>query len=499
MDDFTPSPEFEKKLRTAVSAPSADTEFVRRLRAQVMAASAEASQEPTRKNHRFAPAALLKKAQSSSKRFSTWFSRLASGASHPTTNPAPSKGSETMRNRMLLPALVAVITLAVVAFFTLHPTSTVSAQQILDRASAAQTAAASAQGIGHTRIEIYQNFQPLGGENAGTKTVDSYTYPATGQYRVVTQDAAGKVTDAFAIDRSFTYSTKEAGNGALTIYRTPLTQDDLRKQQAADPATASQAGPGDPAASTKALFDQFNNNPRVALEGMEKRADGTQVYVLVDRNYHTQKALNGQDEKTYTGSVKMIFNAQNYQLVESQTTIRQDGKDILIDAARFLVDEVLQVETHIAWDLSDLKGATLVDEKAQPEQSAPQFGTLSEHELASRTRDGYVLKTLPAGFTLKIVAVDNQPKDQPYQFEVNYATEAGETFGLQAIGAMDPGFVETNFYDGSYKTANGMVLYYSISGSSAILALPDGNCFLLTSSLTRERVQTLVEDLVPAQ
>ena len=69
---------------------------------------------------------------------------------------------------------------------------------------------------------------------------------------------------------------------------------------------------------------------------------------------------------------------------------------------------------------------------------------------------------------------------------------------------MDAGFVETSFYDGSYKAANGLVLNYSSGrpqgspeGTSGMLTLPDGTCFLLDSTLSREQVQKLVEDLVP--
>ncbi len=117
--------------------------------------------------------------------------------------------------------------------------------------------------------------------------------------------------------------------------------------------------------------------------------------------------------------------------------------------------------------------------------------------------DTYVLKNIPDGFTESIIAAPGQTDDQPFTYEINYDNTSKENFGLLAIGLLDEGFVEMNFYDGSYKTSNGMVLYYSISrpenssdGTSAILATPDGASFLLISTMSRQQVQDLVENLV---
>lgn len=155
----------------------------------------------------------------------------------------------------------------------------------------------------------------------------------------------------------------------------------------------------------------------------------------------------------------------------------------------------------VAWDLSDLKGVTIVNETKQSAQANPTIETLTEQELATHTNSFYVLKPLPAGYTETITAVADQPKDQDYyQFEINYTGSNGETFGLQAVGHMDSGFVASNFYDGSYKAASGLIIYYSPSnpngGTSAMLSAPDGNSFLIISNLPREQVQNLVETLV---
>ncbi len=198
----------------------------------------------------------------------------------------------------------------------------------------------------------------------------------------------------------------------------------------------------------------------------------------------------------------MIFDAQTYQLVESELTIYKDGKDIVIERVQFLVNETLPSGSQVAWDLSDLQGITFVDDPkvVQPEDT-PQV--ISEQELAAHV-NAYVLKTIPDGFTEEITALPNQPKDQPYAYEINYRNQANEVFGLQAVGVLQDGFVAASFYDGSYKTASGLVLYYSSSrpnnspeGTSAMLTLPDGTSDLLISTMSREQVQALVEDMVP--
>ncbi len=104
-----------------------------------------------------------------------------------------------------------------------------------------------------------------------------------------------------------------------------------------------------------------------------------------------------------------------------------------------------------------------------------------------------MLSELPEGFTQEIVARANQPADQPYTFEVNYHGSRMRS-SYAGHGQLDAGFVETNFYDSSYKTASGLVLYFSPSDGGSTAApphtgRPSGNSFLLISSLPREQVQ----------
>ena len=78
------------------------------------------------------------------------------------------------------------------AVFVASNVTTVSAQQIITRATAAQ--ALPTQGIWHTQIQIYQNHTMLTGDHPGTTTIDDdYLDLTTGQYRFATQDSAGKL------------------------------------------------------------------------------------------------------------------------------------------------------------------------------------------------------------------------------------------------------------------------------------------------------------------
>jgi hypothetical protein len=469
MGDFTPSPEFEKKLQAAASAPAADPTFVHRLRAQL--AGAQTQSQPEAKP-------------------SSWWSRLMRGASASTGGPL-------MRPRLILPALAAVVLVA--AVFVFNSATTVSAQQILDRASAAQSALNSAQGIWHVLFETYQNPQAIPGDKAGTKTLtEEYFDLSANRYRSITRDAAGEIMSVSASDGASSYSTNGPIDASRTVYRTPQSQKNGDKPYVADPATVA-----------KAVFDQFHNNPRVKLEGKVTWTDGSQAYVLVNENYQTNKTANGQNEQTLIGATRAVFNAETYQLLEIQTLVHKDGNDILIQSIRYLANETLPAASPVNWSLGDLQGVVLADasEASQTEQSSSdvQSRTITEHDLA-QYGEAYVLKTVPQGFTQEIILHLSSAKDQPPSFEVNYTNPAKEFFGMQAVGVMDPGFVETNFYDGSYKTAAGLTLHYTPSShdsttgnTSAMLVAPDGNCFLISSTLPREKVQALAEDLIPAR
>ena len=264
-------------------------------------------------------------------------------------------GDVTMRKRSILATGLAVLALATVAVLVFNNVAPVSAQTILNRATVAQAAQAAAQGIQHTRIEIYENRQALVGEQPGTTVIDEDYYdPATGYYRYLTQDTSGKILEAAAYDGSFFYSaqTADINNGSMTVHRIPQTQDDVRKRQSGDGGTVT----------LESLFEHFRKNSHVELVGKETWMDGRQVYILVDRNFQTEKLPNGQEQKSFTGTMKMLFDARTYQLVESETTVYKDGREITLEKVRFLLDEVLQPESRVDWSLSTLQNVTFVDD-----------------------------------------------------------------------------------------------------------------------------------------
>lgn len=404
-----------------------------------------------------------------------------------------------MRKRYILGAGTTVLALALVAVLTFQRVVPVSAQTILDRATAAQAAQSAAQGIQHTRIEIYENPQAVEGKQAGTTVInETYYDPATGYYHFLSQDLNGKILEVGAVDGSYDYIAlaEDIANGSITIHRTPLDQDDAQKKLAVNSDTTSM----------ESLFDHFRKNPHVEVAGKETR-DGRQVYVLVNRNFQTSKLPNGQDQKDFIGTMTMVFDAQTYQLVESETTVYKNGKEIVIEKVRFLVDEVLQPGTPVDWSLNDLQNVTFMDDQPQEVEDV-SFETISAEQLSAHTNlysQAFVLHNIPEGFTQEIVAMSNQPTDEPYRYEIHYRNPAsGAAFNLQAVGVMDEGFIEKSFYDGSYKSAAGLVLNYSSShpegsgnGTAGMLTVPGGTSFLLDSTLSRAEVEALVDNLVP--
>lgn len=390
-------------------------------------------------------------------------------------------------------SVVAALVLAVAVLFLATNANTVSAQQILERASAAQSAVGTGTGIWHNQIRIFDNPQAIVG--GGTTTVvDSYLDVATGLNRYVTTDDSGKVIEVSANDGKFDYySHIDQPGDPLPVFRS-----------AADPNNVKGGGrPVDADALAKNLFESFRSNPRVEVQGQVTRPDGRKAYVLVNHNYQTEN-VNGQTQQTLTGATTMIFDVQTYALLETETTLRKDNQDVTISKAEFLVDELLPTTSTVAWNLSDLPGITIVDEAAEPDtttaQADPQPITVAD---VSKHAGVYLLGEVPAGFTLAVVAAPNQPTDQPYAYEATYSGPNDQSFDIMAVGTLDDGFVDQNFYDGSYKATNGLMVHYSPSSdadsTSAMLTSPDGKLnYLIGGTFTREEVQKMVEGMVLA-
>ncbi|HSD83855.1 MAG TPA: hypothetical protein VLG46_08355, partial [Anaerolineae bacterium] len=216
-----------------------------------------------------------------------------------------------MKKRVILPALVAVAAVAGAVILFAQNVPTASAQQILDRAYAAQSAVKSAQGIHHIQIESYYNFEALEGNSRGTKTiVDSYRDVQTGNWRNVTTAAdTGKVLDVFAYDGSNTYSTKgpldSTSPESLTIYRSPQSQ-----------AKVADLHPGGEAVvDFEQLFAEMRADPKVKVEGKGTWSDGRSVYIL-----STQQPGKFLRDPNSLQTKRMFFDANTYRLLEEQAT-----------------------------------------------------------------------------------------------------------------------------------------------------------------------------------
>jgi hypothetical protein len=389
-------------------------------------------------------------------------------------------------NPKLSTILATLAVIVVVTVLVARTYSPVSAQQIVERADAARTTNAAATGIRHTVIDLFDTTTEFSGDLAGIhRVVEDFYDPASGFYRSVVKDTSGALLRGGSVDGKFDYSFDHPSADAVSIQRTPLSAD----QQSKANAVSVDAGADD-------LFEQFKNNPNVKLASTITWTDGSKAYVLELKSYQADPA----GQKTYTGSTSMTFNAKTYALLESVSTRVKDGKDEVISDAKFLTDEVLPAGTAVAWDLSDLPGVSYVDASA-PEQEDVTFGTLTVDELAAHAQ-AYILNPVPTGYTQEIDAVTNQPADQEFQYEVNYKQNGKTVFGLQSVGQLGVDFIQQSFSDGSYIAANGLQIFYSTShpsngnGVSAALVTPDAGDYLLSSTLTREDVQKLVETLV---
>jgi hypothetical protein len=476
MNEPTLTSEFENKIEQAASTPGADPEFVKALRGRLMLADPGVNPQPGMNLKR----GLLNRLCN--------IRDVFSGRSYV-------QGNSSIPNRFVIPTLAVIALLVLGGYLAFRSTTSVSAQQIIVRASEAQLAAKPSQGIWHIRIENYENPNALMGDQAGITTITDQQFDLTkGMYRIVTQDTIGRVVQVNADDGEFIYWGIRGDDAVIDA---PIEVTRVPR----DPKYTKEAPLYDPAEVEKSIFNQFRENPRVKLEGKSTWRDGGEAYVLSLPNYQTQKQSNGQEAQSYTGETRAVFDVDTYQLLEEKTLLRKDGKDVVIQSVVYLVNEILPQEHDVAWDLSDLNGITFVDKQDVEQTKVIETKTISEHELAARA-NGYVLKTIPEGFSQEIIVTS----EEPFRFEINYTNAAKEFFWMQAIGEVEAGFAETNFYDGSYRTASGLVIYYSPSqndnqnkGTSSLMVAPDGNGFLLMSTMSREQVQSLAEDLVPVK
>ena len=455
--------------------------------------SLAAQSEPSPQALSLLQARLARAAQPAPSRPPVWPARPAPGAGRTPTRTL--RGDIPMRTRLMIPALIALVAIAVATFLVLQPAAPVSAQQVLDRAYAAQSAAPPGEGIQHIRAEVYVNMQ-AGRESKGeTRTIlDGYADLKTGIYRQVTTDAAtGRVLEANGYDGTYLYTgwpDEGQAGGQLTIYRAPQSIDQVAELK-----------PGAPAADDRQMFQSMRQEPGVKLLGQETWPDGRTVYVLRWEHPANTSADAGPKRG---GSTTMSFDAKTYALVDTRTTVQENGREILLYSYHKLVDEILPPGSPVIWDMSDLQGVAMVDDPTG-EHSDLLPVVITREELAARTQSGYLLKNVPEGYTLEISTSPKQSASEPFWYIASYRTAAGDYLVIQAGGGLADGM--TDSAGEVYKTAAGLTVYFLDERSegapdgkvytSAIAMAPDGTAFWLNSTLSREQVKALAEELVP--
>ena len=406
-----------------------------------------------------------------------------------------------MNKRSIFSVMAGVVVLAMLAVFVVRNVTpaSASAQQILERASEVQSQQSAGQGIRHIRSEVYDNLEGKSDGQGEDTIVESYSDPANGNFRVVITDKeTGTLLVVFAFDGSNAYnvdSTKggQPGQDLLTVYRSPQNRPSLIGTTFADRINGNAVLN----AEAKNMFDRMRQNPHVELLGKETWDNGHTVYVL-----RSQQEVKSFAKNDPMGLVTLYFDVNTYQLMGSRTSIEKDGKEVLISRQQILLDEILPAGSTVAWDLSDLDGINIVDDP-NGEHSVPETlasNVIPAEALAEKTDSAYLLKTIPDGFSLEISLLPKQPADRPFFYEAGYTNKAGDYFSIRTFG--DKPLEDTSWADETYTTASGLVLYFVNQPSidtkftGGLMQAPNGKTYAIDSTLSRDQIKALLEDLV---
>ena len=444
--------------------------------------------------------AKLSEAERPSPKKEAWFSRKAPNG-NPASNPRRKYGGVSMNKRSIFSVMAGVVLaiLAVLVARNVTPASA-SAQQILDRAYKAQTQVAPAQGIEHVRDEGSSNLEGKPDGQGMDSITESYSDPASGKYRVVMTDAqTGMLQAVYAFDGSNAYTMEgvKGGQNSLTVYRTPQNRPSLQGTTFSDRINGTSNAALD--AKAKNMFDKMHQDPQVKLLGQETWKNSHTVYVL--QSQQVVKWLDGNEVAQPMGLVTLYFDVKTYQLLGSRVTVEKDGKEIVISRQQILLDEILPADSHIAWDLSDVQGVNIIDDKngehAQPEVT-------SAEALATRIPSAYLLRTVPDGFSLEVNALPKQftnlSGNGPFFYEATYTDQAGDYFNIRAFD--NKKLEDTSWADETYTTASGLTLYFvnqpstDLKFTGGLMEAPNGHTYAIDSTLPREMVKAFLDDLV---
>jgi hypothetical protein len=286
----------------------------------------------------------------------------------------------------------------------------------------------------------------------------------------------------------------------LTVYHSLQDQSSLAQRKFVS-VTNRKLNPAQDEES-KFMFDKMRQDPHVELLSQETWDNGHTVYVL--RSQQEIKLLVENEITHPIGLVTFYFDVDTYQLLGNRVTMEKDGKEILISSQRTLLDETLPTASNIAWDLSDLQGLNIVEDP-NGEHSLPvkiPSTAISAQDLASKTDSAYLLKTVPDGFSLEVGVLPEQPANEQFFYEARYTNQAGEYFIIRALGKpLEDALKE----DETHTTASGLVLHFiGQAGDNpkgeqvpvVMIEAPSGKTYAIDSTLTRERVKELAEQLV---
>jgi len=412
-----------------------------------------------------------------------------------------------MNKKFVFTALAVVLVLSIAVMFLANNVTLVSAKEVLDRAYQAQTQTA-AQGIEHIRSEIYSNIEAKSEDQGMDTVVESYSDPVNSNFRVVTTDKeTGKVLQVNALDGSDVYSSDNMQNGQpnedpLTVYHNLQDSTSLMNQKFMS-VMDRKLNPAQDEES-KFMFEKMRSDPQVELVGQETWDNGHTVHVL--RSQQEIKLLVNNEITHPMGLVTFYFDVDTYQLLGSRVAMEKDGKEVLISSQRVVLDEILPAESNVAWDLSDLQGINIMEDP-NGEHSAPgkpSSTPSSAEELAVKTDSAYLLETVPDNFSLEVGILPDQPADEQFFYEARYTNQTGGYFTIRALGKP----VEDSRTDETYTTASGLVLHFiaqrgddpqSEEFTSALIEAPSGKTYAIDSTLPRDQVKALAEELTLVQ
>lgn len=381
----------------------------------------------------------------------------------------------------------AAAALVLVGYFVLNPATPVSAQEIIEKAQAAEAAKSQQKGVLHMRTAFVLNIPQPG----DPMTTESYLNIETSQYRDVTRnDQTGNPASVSGFDGTYLYSSDAAAvSTPLTVYKSPAP-DGWAKTYDYTPGGQ---------VNEEAIFEQLKQADNVQYLGKEKWVDGRDVYVIrasVDAS--KLKARGAEVSNAYS---VLYFDAKTYQMVETKLGSDENGSEKLISDTKILVDEVLPASTSIAWDLSDLKGIALADdpngEKTGPWLQSPDKGGA----VVVPGIPNYRLSPVPEGFSENIAV--SAPGAQEKLFMAQYRNDAGDYLVIESPANVPDSVMQQMTQ--TYHTASGLTLHLQGSDTPptgmdkpdwmAVVDTPEGT-FTLTSNLPLATVEQLAETLM---